>query len=178
MAKLLTTQHQRKKIAAELLCFSLPHMSYAYLDAKAGLPHLSPLMGWKEGRKEEALEGSHKWKTNNRFYFSLLSPALFYRLAGSLAPGLCWCVAQQQSEVIISLAVSIRFNFSSRLHLPKSGLCYCVLVESVQGCRILLPFQEEPGNPKGEKECAHMFGDGHTQRHIHMHKSLVPRCLY
>lgn len=32
---------------------------------------------------------------------------------------LCWCVAQQQSEVIISLAVSIRFNFSNMLHLPK-----------------------------------------------------------
>lgn len=33
--------------------------------------------------------------------------------------GLCWCVARQQSKVIISLAVSIRFNFSSMLDLPK-----------------------------------------------------------
>lgn len=32
---------------------------------------------------------------------------------------LCWCVAQQQSEVIISLVVSIGFNFSNMLHLPK-----------------------------------------------------------
>ena len=73
-------------------------------------------------RKGEAPEWSYKWKTNNRFSVCLLL-ALFCRLAGWLAPGLCWCVAQQQSEVIISLAVSIRFNFSSRLHLPESLDC-------------------------------------------------------
>lgn len=147
------------------------------LNAKARLPHIS---SWprrrREGGEGEALELSYKWKTNNRFSVCFL-PALFCRLPGRLAPGLCWCVAQQQSEVIISLAVSIRFNFSSRLHLPES--LDCVTVYRWNQCRAaesLYLSKRSQASPKG-KTSAHMCVEMHTlvHRHMHMHRPLVPR---
>lgn len=107
---------------------------------------------------------SYKWKTNNRF-FRLLYPALFCRLAGWLASGLCWCVAQQQSKVIISLAVSIRFNFSSRLHLAES--LDCVTLCRWNQCRAAksLYFSKKSQAPPKGKRSMHMCLEMHTYTH-------------
>lgn len=46
-------------------------------------------------------------------------------------------------------------------------------MESVQSCRIPVPFQEDPGSPKGEGECAHMFRDAHSNRGTYTYRELL-----
>lgn len=99
------------------------------------------------GGRQEALERSYKWKTNNRF--SLCFPLHSCWLPG---PRLCWCVAQQQSKVIISLAVSIRFNFSTRLHLPESLDCVTVYWWNQSGAaESLYPPRGSQAPPEGNR---------------------------
>lgn len=90
-------------------------------------------------------------------------------------------MAQQQSEVIISLAVSIRFNFSSRLHLPES--LDCVTVHRWNQCRAAesLHFSKSSqAPPKGTEECAHVFRDAHSKGgfHVHIQETASAKVLY
>lgn len=85
-------------------------------------------------------------------------------------------MAQQQSEVIISLAVSIRFNFSSRLHLPES--LDCVTAYRWNQCRAaesLYLSKTSQAPPKG-KRSVHICLEMHTlvHRHIHVLRPVVP----
>ncbi len=160
----------------------MPHVQCVDLNAKARLPHIS---SWPRRRRErgegEALELSYKWKTNNRFSVCFLLRS-FRRLPGRLAPGLCWCVAQQQSEVIISLAVSIRFNFSSRLHLPES--LDCVTVYRWNQCRAaesLYLSKRSQASPKGKRRahiCLEMCTHTHTHTHTHTCTCIRAQALY
>lgn len=88
-------------------------------------------------------------------------------------------MAQQQSEVIISLAVSIRFNFSSRLHLPES--LDCVTVYQWNQCRAaesLYLSKRSQAPPKG-RGCVHICLEMHTLTGAHTHAEIIiAKALY
>lgn len=145
--------------------FVLPQKCWCESPVKDYLSFWACCCDWREGKVMGALKNSPKWKTNNRFFSLALSCAL--SPAGSLASGLCWCVAQQQSEVIISLAVSIRFNFSSRLHLPES--LDCVTLHRQHQWRAAESFYLSKRSRAKGKRSAHVFRDAD------IHRPLVPR---